>query len=122
MHCTDFQVWPCGACGPRRRDWRGLDFTWLFPWKHQLCCSLSARGFSAGRCFFFLSGQMHRTLSGTGEVSFLRHCDGDFFTKTLFSVCVCVICFSLTVPFQYGRGEGMRINKYGPRLRIFLYG
>lgn len=92
---------------------------WLFPWKHQLAPS-QARGFSADRCFFFLSGKMHRTLSGTGEVSFLRHCDGDFFSykDSIFSLCVWFVFPDCSVSIR----EGMRINKYGPRLRIFPYG
>lgn len=71
----------------------------LFPWKHEF--PLSQRFQRRPAFFFSFSGHLHRTLSGTGEVSFLRHCDGDFFffyKDSIFSL-VCV----LTVPFQYGK-------------------
>ena len=85
------------------------------------CCSLSARGFSADRRCFFLSQRtdaqnLERDRRGFIPAS-LRWRLYD--KGSIFSLCVCVWFVFPDCSVSIREREGMRINKYGPRLRIF---
>jgi hypothetical protein len=106
MHCTDFQVWPCGACGPRRRDWRGLDLPGCFHGSTSLLLPLS-QWFQRWPVFFLSqrtdAQNLERDRRGFIPASLRWRL---FYKDSIFSLCVCDLFFlDCSVSIREGGGD-----------------